>query len=117
MHDDIKNRSINRERRRLLGRTSMLNERAGQFYKVVHCSVTRQLKTEARNMLENIDDLALKQTIWRIILLFFGVRCFNTLSVQRSFIQRCLSITLWRNNVFHSRSRNYFPALESFLLA
>ena len=31
----------------IIGRTSMLNERAGQFHKAVHCKMTRQLKTEA----------------------------------------------------------------------
>ena len=39
----------------LIVRTSILNERAGQSYKVVHCKVTRQ-----RRMIWHIDDLALK---------------------------------------------------------
>ena len=38
-------------------------------------------------------------------LVFFGVH-------SNSFIQRCPSITLRRNNVFHSLSKNYFPALR-----
>ena len=37
-----------REANGLIGRTSMLNERAGQFYKAVHCRAARQLKTGAR---------------------------------------------------------------------
>ena len=39
-----------------------------------------------------------------------GAGRVNTLSVQfhsDSFIRRCCSITLWRNNVFHSLSKNY----------
>ena len=61
----------------------MLNERVGQFYKAVHCKVTRQLKTEAaRNGLKNVDDLALKQNMCREILVFFGVLYFTALSVQ-----------------------------------
>ena len=42
----------------IIGRTSMLNERAGQFHKAVHCKMTRQLKTE--------DDLALKQKFFQV---------------------------------------------------
>ena len=48
----------------------------------------------------------------------FGVQCFNVLNVQfhsDSFSQRCSSVTLWRNNVFHSLSKIYFPSLLSFL--
>ena len=48
------------------------------------------------------------------MLVFFGVRCFNALNVlfhSNPFIQRCPSITLWRNNVAHSLPKNYFPAL------
>ena len=44
----------------LIGRTSMLKERAGQFYKAVHCKVMRQLKR-----LKNQDDLAPKQNMYR----------------------------------------------------
>ena len=52
--------------------TSMLNKRIGQFYEVVYCKVMRQLKTEAR-VLKNIDDLTLKQNMYRYILAFFGI--------------------------------------------
>ena len=45
----------------------MLNERAGQFYKAVHCKVTKDLKTQGRIGLET-DDLALKQNMYRKIL-------------------------------------------------
>ena len=54
-----------RERRNgLIGRTSMLNERAGQFYKGVHCKVTGDVKTEGPNGLKNIDGLAIKQNLY-----------------------------------------------------
>ena len=48
---------------------------------------------------KNIDNLALKQ--------FYS----------NSFIQRCPSIALQRNNVFHSFSKTYILALQSFSLA
>ena len=67
-----------------------------------------------------MDDLALKQSMYRQILVIFGIRCFKNVSVQfhwNWFIQRCPKTILWTNNVFHSLSKNYFPALLSSLLA
>ena len=43
----IRERRMHGRRNGLIGRTSMLYERAGQFEKAVHCKVTRHLKTEA----------------------------------------------------------------------
>ena len=51
--------------------------------------------------------------------MLFGVRYSDALNVQfhlNSIIQRFPSIPVWRNNVFHSFSRNYFPGLRSFPL-
>ena len=46
---------------------------------------------------------------------------FNALNVQLislSFMYSKVSFNnLWRNNVFHNPSKNYFPAVRSFLLA
>ena len=42
---------------------------------------------------------------------FGGVRWFNALNVQfhsDSFIQRCLSMTIWSNNVFHRSFQKLF---------
>ena len=52
------------EEHRLIGRSSVLNERTGQFYKTDHCKVTRQSMTNP-NGLRNIGDLALKQNMYR----------------------------------------------------
>ena len=84
-------------------------QRAGQFYKAVHCKLTRQLKK-----LQHTDDSSPKQNMYRYILMLFGGRYFNALNVpfhSKSFIQKCTSITLWKNNVYHSLSKSYFSAL------
>ena len=52
--------------------------------------------------------------MYRQISVLFGSRCFNALNVQfhsNSFTQRSSSITLWRNDVYHSLSKNYFPLI------
>ena len=93
-------------RNKLICHASMLNERAGQFYKAVHCKVTRHLKTHGRIGLET-DDLARKQKNFGR----FGVRCFDALNVRfhsNVFIKKCPSITLSRNNIFHSLSKKLF---------
>ena len=65
-------------------------------------------------MQARIDD---QKALNRIKLGVFWSWMFNASNVQfhsKSFIQRYPSITLWRNNVFHSLSKNYFPDLQSF---
>ena len=60
----------------LIGRTSMMNERSGQFYMVAHCKLTRKWKTEARmGLIKNTNNAALKQDMYRYILVFLAVPC------------------------------------------
>ena len=103
----------------LIGRTSLLNKRAGKFYNA-RCKVTRQLRTEDRM------GLIKKWIIWRQnriytdkfwrSLVFDVLICFAC-SISFKFIHsRCPSITLWRNNVFHNLSKNYFPSLRSLFV-
>ena len=50
--------------------------------------------------------------------MFFGARCFKALNVQfysKSFIQRCPSITLWRNNVSESVQDSFFCSVIIFI--
>ena len=80
--------------------------------------MTRQLKNRSPNGLKIIDDLALKQNTYRLSLVFFGVRCFNSLNVQfhsSSFILRRPSITLWRNNVFIVFQKIFFCSAIIFV--
>ena len=44
-------------------------------------------------------------------------KALNVKFYSNSFTHSCPSVTLWRSNVFHSLSKNYLLALQSFSLA
>ena len=116
-----------RERRRrgrwngLIGRTLMLNKRAGQFYKGIHCKETRQLKIKARMSLKRrwfcteCTDKLWCTFVFHVLTLWM----FRFIQIHsNSFIQMCpLKAFIWTKNGFQSHSKSYFPALWSFSLA
>ena len=103
-------------RNRLISHMSMLHERATKFGPLQSDKTVEDRKP---NGLKNMDDLAIKQDIYTQILVIFGLRCFKALNVQIHSFKGVLKQLYGRitNNVFHSLSKNYFPALLSFSLA
>ena len=78
-------------RKRIIGRTSVLNERAGQLKKAVHCDVTRQSEIHYHG--QNHRRFGTKTENVRIT---FGVLwCSNALNIQfhyNSFIKKFIEV-------------------------